>query len=342
MAGSSNALRGLVGALLIAGLLGFRFYSRIVGPRRPAASAPAAASLATNPAPTPSVRGGSRTTFPDLGPGRAIEPGVRFHEVVLGPPWSPGRAPGQSGKLWVYSPEGDAAPASLAGVVIRGAGSPMITGMNLGDGDRPEHLPWARAGFVVVAYELDGARDGPEAGDAELVRSIQGFLAAQAGLVNARAALDFIAAKLPQVDPKRILSVGHSSAGTTALLAAEDDKRISGCVAFAPGQYDVPPERAQVIQQLTEALPGAGDFLTRFNPATNLEKLNVPVFLFSAADDSVVPAARTAALAKSLEGLGRSATLATGPNGGHYEAMVQDGVPQAIAWARELNGKRPE
>ena len=44
---------------------------------------------------------------------------------------------------------------------------------------------------------------------------------AQAGLVNARNALEFVLARVPEVDPKRIYAAGHSSAGTLALLFAE-------------------------------------------------------------------------------------------------------------------------
>ena len=55
---------------------------------------------------------------------------------------------------WYYRPE--QATGKLALVLVPPAGSTLFTGMDLGDGDRPEHYPYARAGFAVASFEIDG------------------------------------------------------------------------------------------------------------------------------------------------------------------------------------------
>jgi len=272
---------------------------------------------------------------PELPAGRQLEPGVMLHEVFLGPPWMPGRPPGRSGKLWVYLPEGEAAPKSLPCVVIAGAGTPMIVGMDLSMEDRPEHIPWVKAGFAVVAYDIDGASRIPLNDHTPIAMfrpPVEGFLKARAGVANTQHALDYIASRLPSVDPSRIMAVGHSSAAALALLAAENDARLRGVVAFAPGQYNDDAG----IRGLERAVPGISELLTTLNPAApaNLERLDSPVFLFTAEDDDNVPAAKTRELASALRSRGKRVTLETTPSGGHYDAMINPGVSKAIAWAR--------
>lgn len=273
--------------------------------------------------------------LPELPVGRQLEPGVMLHEVSFGPPWMPGLPPGRSGKLWIYLPEGEAAPKSLPCVVIAGAGTPLIFGMDLSMGDRPEHIPWVKAGFAVVAYDIDGASRMmlTDSTPIAMIRpSIEGFLKARAGVANTQRALDYIAARLPSVDPSRVMAVGHSSAATLALLAAENDARLCGVVAFAPGQYN----DDAAIRDLGRAVSGALELLTTFNPAApaNLERLDAPVFLFTAEDDGNVPAAKTRELASALQSRGKRVTLETTPSGGHYDAMINPGISKAINWAK--------
>ena len=96
--------------------------------------------------------------FPQRAPATQIEPGVMFSEIHLGRGQATGQGQsGHGGKLWLYLPSGEHAPGSLPCILITAAGSNLISGMGLGDGDRPEHLPMFLAGFAVLAYELDGA-----------------------------------------------------------------------------------------------------------------------------------------------------------------------------------------
>ena len=161
--------------------------------------------------------------------------------------------PGHSGKLWLYLPDGDHAPKSLPCILIAGAGSNLITGMSLGDGDRAEHLPYVRAGFAVLAYELDGMLPEPKpTDDAAFAPYIRSFVDAEAGLVNMRVAVEFATTRVPSIDPDRLFAVGHSSAATLALLVAENEPRIAACVAFAPVvdiKAIIPAEAQQVVSR---------------------------------------------------------------------------------------------
>jgi hypothetical protein len=91
--------------------------------------------------------------FPARGPARTMERGVRRYDIHLGG----GPYPGHAGTMWLYLPERQSDTQSLPCVLTAPAGTPLVTGMDLGDGDVPEHLPYVRAGFAVLAYDLDGA-----------------------------------------------------------------------------------------------------------------------------------------------------------------------------------------
>jgi dienelactone hydrolase len=345
-----KALLGLGAAMLVPAIVLAAIFVPRVARNRPPGAPPASARFDPDAPPAlpfdidrPIDLGPA--PLPDLPPGRPFAPGVTLHEVTFGPPWHVGAQPGHSGKLWVYLPAGDAPAKSLPCVLIAGAGSNLITGMDLSAGDQAEHVPWARAGFAVVAYEIDGAVPGGLSGNVPeslLKMSAGGFLKARAGVANAQHALDYVAAKLPQVDPSRILAVGHSSAGTLALLAAQSDPRIRAVVAFAPGRYETDPQMAAALRGSDREIPGISKVLTTFNPAApeNLSRLGGPAFLFTAEDDGNVPASATRELAAALQGRGKSVTLEVVPAGGHYDAMIDPGIPRAIAWAKALPAGR--
>ena len=170
--------------------------------------------------------------FPDLGPPRQIAPGVDFREVDLRIP--PGQ-PGYASKLYIYRPQDGRLPKSLPCVFIASAGAMAFMGMDLGSADQPEHIPYAQAGYVVVAYEIDGyVADADSATDRQLLRAIEQYWAASAGMVNARNAIQYALAKVPEIDPSQLYTAGHSSAGLQSLLLAENDPRIKACLAYAP------------------------------------------------------------------------------------------------------------
>jgi dipeptidyl aminopeptidase/acylaminoacyl peptidase len=242
--------------------------------------------------------------------------------------------------LYLYLPAGAHDTRSLPCVLIAPAGSTLLTGMGLADGDRAEHFPWARAGFAVLAYSLDGALADRNAGDEELRRASEAFLDARAGLTDAEVALAWLAARVPEVDPNRVYTAGHSSAGTMALLLTEHDPRIKACAAFSPpvdlaACFDG-PKRAV----LKRAVPRLDELLTTYNPKAHSARIKVPVFLFVARDDAALNVQQTEALAAELQGQGKRVDLVTVPTGGHFESMIHQGLPRAIEWLRRVDQGR--
>jgi dipeptidyl aminopeptidase/acylaminoacyl peptidase len=327
-----------------------RIYNRLSKPDAPPAGANLGQAAAAAPAAGPGGGVGFEATpetsalpaLPDRGPGHQVMPGVDFQEVVIGPGRPrPGLPPGHGMTLYLYLPAGDHPPRSLPCVLVAPAGSTLITGMGLGDGDRAEHFPWARAGFAVLSYSLDGEltdRDNPS--DAAFRSASGAFLAARAGLTNAEIALTWLTSQVPEVDPGRIYAAGHSSAATMALLLTEHDPRVKACAAFAP-VVDL-TARFNGAQQalLRRVIPGVDAFFTTFNPKTHSGRLKVPVFLFVARDDDPAFIQGTEALADELQARGQSVTLETVPAGGHYDPMIRQGVPRAIQWLRGIDGGR--
>ncbi|HZO86870.1 MAG TPA: prolyl oligopeptidase family serine peptidase [Chthonomonadaceae bacterium] len=268
--------------------------------------------------------------LPALVPAQKIEPGIVVHEVSL--------PRGQrTSKVWIYLPEKPAA-GKLPVVLIAPAGSRMFHGMALGEGDRPEHLPYVRAGFAVVAYEIDGnVGDHPD--EQEILAAARAFKSAEAGLANARAALNYALAKVPNLDPTRIYTAGHSSAATTSLLVAENEPRVQACIAYAPVCNVVKFLGDRVINMFDQRIPGFGDFINRTSPDTHIQKLRCPVFLFHADDDSVVSTEEVATFAEELKKTNPNVTFVQVPTGDHYESMIQQGIPKAIAWLKSLPAK---
>ncbi|MCE9527359.1 MAG: prolyl oligopeptidase family serine peptidase [Planctomycetales bacterium] len=246
--------------------------------------------------------------FPDRGQSRqTLEPGVTREEVSFGARGGYYATPGHGGILWIYLPEGQHAPGSLPCILICGAGSTMLEGMSLTDrdadseGDVPEHIPYAKAGFAVVAYELDGPGDNDMS-----PRAYDAFRKSRAGLVNARNALEYVLAKVPEVNSKQIYSAGHSSAGTMSLLFAEHEPRLAGCIAYAPCT-DV-PAFITAARALSFSHQGIADFVVQSSPNTHESRLNCPVFLFHAEDDGTVDVEpRWSELPARLPGCGRIA-----------------------------------
>ncbi len=171
--------------------------------------------------------GTARAELPTLSSAQTLEDGIQFFEVVL-----TGDAPGKNMRLWVYLPPGDHPAKSLPCVLIAAAGTPLITGQSLSMGDRPEHLPYAKAGFAVIAYELDGT--WAVHSNSALLIAVNQFMAAHGGIDNARTAADYALARVPGIDPDRLYTAGHSSAATVALDVAATDPRIKACCAYAP------------------------------------------------------------------------------------------------------------
>lgn len=182
------------------------------------------------------VTAGSPTSVPDLPPPPELPPakpvgaGVLLHEVSL-------RHTGL-GKLWIYLPE-QASRKPLSCILIPPAGNAGCVPLDLNESDRPEHLPYVRAGFAVVAFALGNCQSTRKLSDAEFLKGAKDYMNLEAGLVNARYALDYLEKRVPAIDSDRVYIAGHSSAATNALCIAAREPRLRGCIAYAPGWTDL-------------------------------------------------------------------------------------------------------
>jgi len=261
--------------------------------------------------------------WPEVSQGRNLAPGVTVHEVTL-------ERSGVPMRVWLYLPTNAPANKKLPTVLIGPAGSRLWHGESLGDGDRAEHQPYVREGFAVLAYDIDGPL-AQQPTVAQETEAIVAFRNANAGVANAKLAVDYALAKVPQVDPQRIYAVGHSSAATLALQVAEQDERVAASVAFAP-VVRLGDRLASVATALDQRRPGTMDFLRQTSPDANMARLKAPTLLFYAADDDVVPTQDIAAFAEELRKTNPKVKVVTAQSGGHYGSMIKQGIPAAIAW----------
>jgi dienelactone hydrolase len=289
--------------------------------------APQASAAASQPFKFANV---SLPDFPDRGPPAEVTPGILKHEISLGDSDGYYKAPGHGGRLMLYLPAGDHSPKSLPCILITGAGSNLLSGMSLGDADSPEHTPYVKAGYAVMAYEMDGPLE--DMSDIQqMKRAYEAFAASRAGLVNARNALQFVLDKVPEVDPRQIYAAGHSSAATHALSLAEHEPRLAGVIAYAPA-VNVPERFGLLLRILSLQLPGVVDFAAQSSPHTHVRRLKCATFLFHAEDDSNCPIAQTRKFAEELKQQGTDVTLVTADSGDHYDSMIEEGIPAALKW----------
>jgi acetyl esterase/lipase len=239
--------------------------------------------------------------------------------------------PGTQGKLWIYLPAGSHQPGTLPCVLIGPAGTRMVHGMELGEADQAEHYPYAEQGFAVVAYEIDGSLPNEDPPDNVFRKAYLEFTAASAGVVNARVALQYATSQVPEVDPDRIFVAGHSSAGTIALLCAEHVDGLAGCVAYAPCS-DLEGFLAELVDMVEEVLPNVRRYMKDSSPMNHLDRLRCPVMVFNAVDDQVVTISESSRFVAQAAAAGGNVTLRTAARGGHYDAMIDEGIREGIAW----------
>ncbi|MBS0263888.1 MAG: dienelactone hydrolase family protein [Planctomycetes bacterium] len=305
---------------------------------------PAVSAVANEPFPVTTL---VTPTFPELGTPQKLGPtdDVSVVTVDLAPANIAAMRPAASMQMRIYLPHGDHQPGSLGCVLVAPAGTNLLTGNSLDDpAYHKETLPYTRAGYVAIMYSLDGAPPPgvEDPSDDQLAACYRNFSAAQAGLANARTALDFVLARLPQVNPKRIFAAGHSSAGTLALLFAAHEPRLKGCIAYAP-QTDIAAGFGFLLGLMvkTEKFPGLVDFVHQSSPLTHVGRIQCPVFLFWAADDSVIDPEGLQKFANELSNRRPDVTVRTVPTGDHFEPMINPGMGQAIEWMKSLPGEKP-
>lgn len=258
-------------------------------------------------------------------PFERLEPGVLWREVKL---------PGGDGErtLWVYVPD-DSKPEKRPCIFIAPPGTAGIHGSKLSQGNRVEHLPWVHAGYIVVAYSLDG--DIPEnAQKWQVVRGIRAFEKAHAGMDNEKAAVEYALKHIANVNPDKLYAVGFDSGGQTALLSAENDRRIAAVVAFAPICDIIQTSDNDVVESISKDISDFPDFIRECKPATKASSLKCPVYLFHSEEDTEQDTEEITGFAKTLHLTNNSVTVCLNPAGDHYKSMINTGIPQAIQWLK--------
>ena len=276
-----------------------------------------------------SLEGSVVPSFPTPGELREVGgKGVRFYDLSTS-----GDGPGEAMQFRVYLPAGEASPGSLSCVLVPPAGSNLLSGLSLDGGDyHDEALPYAEAGMVVINYSIDGAVADDENTD-EIKEGYEAFRAAGAGVINGRNAMELVKETLPQVNPEKIFSAGHSSAGTLSLLLASHLSELAGAVAYAP-ICDLDRDYGELADDLSVRLqyPRISSFIVRSSPITHVEAIEIPVFLFFAKDDERVSLEDGRGFARQIEDRGGDSDVATVSAGGHYNSMITDGIPRGIEW----------
>ncbi len=283
--------------------------------------------------------GGNGETFPD----RAVTCMRQFFINGKGNSARSVNLPGANGVMIYYEPKGIHAPRSLPCVLVASAGTNLLEGNDCPTKEYTvETLPYVKAGFAVLGFSLDGysPKELRMSEEQRLKVHFTQFQKAHAGLVNVRNAVEFASQKIPQVDPERLFIAGHSSAATLALLAASHEPRLKGAVAYAPAT-DVETRLSDLLKApgVDQELPGVLCFAKQSSPLSHVSRIACPVFLFHAADDSNVPISESRRFAELLKTNGKAVDYVEVQNGNHYDSMIQQGIPRAIAWLKSLAAK---
>jgi dipeptidyl aminopeptidase/acylaminoacyl peptidase len=192
-------------------------------------------------------------------------------------------------------------------------------------------LGYAEKGIAVVLYSLDGNAPEDGASTAETSTAYEAFRAAKGGLANAKNALEFVLARMPKVAPSRIYAAGHSSAGTVALLFAAHEPRLAGCLAYAPvADVEAHHQDLSANPFAGIAFPGVKLFIRQSSPMTHAGRFTKPILLFHAADDDRVSSEDITKFTNAVKAKGGSVKLEEVPTGGHYDSMIDLGIPAGI------------
>ena len=171
----------------------------------------------------------------------------------------------------------------------------------------------------------------------EFIHDIEAFRAVDGGVVNGKAEIDYVLAKIPEIDRQRLYSVGYGSAATVSLLLAEKDHRIAACISYSPvfNVFEQTNMNSPLMSYYGKKIPDFQQDLTSISPSTYLNQLTCPVFISEGQDVH----GRTSASEPYLEQLKRSNPqfqYAVAPVVVDHATMLQDGIPNAIAWLQQL------
>ncbi|WP_445354808.1 alpha/beta hydrolase family protein [Microbulbifer sp. EKSA008] len=243
--------------------------------------------------------------------------------------------PKTNGKIWVYLPA-DYGKKSLPVILVPPAGTRLFHGMSLSSGDIPEHTPYVKEGFAVISFDLSGSWPADET-DQNIFMAINNFVSRNGGVDDAKEALSIAKSKYPNLDLNEVYIAGHSSAATVSLMAAQQIPEIKGAIAYAP-IIDLESYLADIASQVTPIIPEFKKVLIDRSPHKNLGMYRVPVFLFVAKDDEHMSDQKNSYIKfiKALRNRNVQLTFKQANRGGHYQSMIDEGIPSAISWLKTL------
>jgi dipeptidyl aminopeptidase/acylaminoacyl peptidase len=238
---------------------------------------------------------------------------------------------------WLYLPRQRAAEAL---VVVPPSGGTLLTAPELAPSDRVEHLPYVEAGFAVISFRPSGAITG-EQPRKEIEAAVADFARVRAGVVDAQGAIALALEQVPALAGKPIFAAGHSSAANLALALGAEEPRLRAVIAYAPVADVEAFLEGGFLRRIAAGVPGALERARELAPVNLVDRLDVPLLLFHAEDDDVAPIEGTRALARRLEARKHPPRLVIVASGGHYDAMISEGIPAGVSWLRERAAARP-
>lgn len=267
-----------------------------------------------------------------------VAAGVSRIVIPLGEQGGYYSTPGMGGMIWVYLPAGEHAMGSLPCVLMAASRYSVDVGAALDSLDEDEYVTYAQAGFVVVAYELDGRNDAEMFNVAAEQKQFAAFADSCAGMVNARNAFQCMLQRFPEVNPQQIFTAGIYLSSIQALLFAEHEPRIAGVVAIAP-TIDVPAHLGVLLLR-SNPQPGFIDFATQSSPSTHVKQLKSSVFIYlEEEDEPLLPnqAKEIKAFVAALKKQGTDATLMAVKS--EFNGRVDEGIQPSIKWLKEQIAK---
>mgnify|MGYP002854412865 CR=1 FL=1 len=266
------------------------------------------------------------------------EVGVTFQEFRA---TRPGSTPQ---RIWFYLPD-PLLEGALPLVIVPPAGDRLFAASVLGHRSQPEHFPYARAGYAVVAFSVEGEPDpsipnfeGKGPSSKALLEASGRYRNGEGGVNSGRAALNFALSRL-NIDRNRIFAAGHSSAGKIVLMMAATDTRIRAVAAYAPVVDVLGYLKPRVVDLLERKPSGYRPFLKWSSPTSHLSDITVPTLLFYTRDDAATSFSETEQFAEALSKTNPNVKFIAMDNGHHYKAMIRHGIPAGLEWFGDV-GKR--
>jgi dienelactone hydrolase len=247
-------------------------------------------------------------------------------------------------KFVVFLPTQPVKP-KLPCIFIAPSGKKPLYGQTLEEMHHWEYLNYAKAGYAVVAYDVDGPIENMnEANEAALlerpsqltISRLKAYKSSDAGVLNAKLAIDYAIARIPQIDPDAIYTAGTGAGGTLSLMVAATDKRVKAAIAYSP-QTNLPKQYSSLIDTISKSVPGYKEFIDRSSPHNSIDKMTKPMFIFHDDRETATSLEDTTNFVESIKKNNSlvSLTHATDAEIRSGDRMFSTSSKQAIEWLNE-------